>query len=174
MADVLVDEIRCFVSNAIDTLPCEQVIAACSTSFAIADIRQSKLGFFTHCKRLSSDTGIPPGGIKYISRRGDSPVNDIKDIIKLFQELGVEAPRYAALNLSRVPQVLSAPDPSISQLVISIDCLKAELAALKAVVDTQQNTMEAMRKENKERPSYASKAAGKGPGPSQQRPTPPQ
>ena len=35
MADVLVDEILCFVSNAIDTLPCEQVIAACSTSFAI-------------------------------------------------------------------------------------------------------------------------------------------
>ena len=73
--DVIIDEILCFVSNAIDTLPGDDLIASCVSAFDVSDIRRSKLQFFTYCKRLSGDADIPNGGIKHIARRGDSPVN---------------------------------------------------------------------------------------------------
>ena len=153
--DVIIDELLCFVSNAIDTLPGENLIASCTAAFNVTDIRQSKLRFFTRCKRLSSDTDIPNGGIKHIARRSESPVNDIKDIIKLFQELGEQAPRFAALNLRNIPQVLSVANPDVNKLVLALDSLKAEVSALKAVVDIQLTLQEAMKDQLNSRPSYA-------------------
>ena len=113
------------------------------------------MSFFTRCKRLSSDTGIPNGGIKHIARRGESSVNDIKDIIKLFQELGEQVPCFVALNLRNIPQVLSVTNHDINKLVLALDSLKAEVSALKAVVDLQQNRIEAMKDQLNSCPSYA-------------------
>lgn len=160
--DVIIDEILCFVSNAIDTLPGDDLIASCVSAFDVSDIRRSKLQFFTYCKRLSGDADIPNGGIKHIARRGDSPVNDIKDIIKLFQELGDQAPRYVALNLRNVPQVLSVANPDVNKLLLAFDSLKAEVSALKTVVDTQQTAM-ALMKDQLARPTYAATLATERP-----------
>ena len=46
-----VDEILCYIANKLDSLPAEQLVNICATSFDDADIKASKLRLFTKFNR---------------------------------------------------------------------------------------------------------------------------
>ena len=161
MTDIVVDEILCYISNAMDTVPSEDLVGICCHAFELGEIRQSKLKFFTLCKRLKDDTNIPAGGIKFIPRRGESAVNDIKDIMKLFQELGTEIPVFAAVNLKVVPS-LSNTDDNVTKLIVAVESLKAEVLSLKTGSEQQRKTMGEIQ-QKLDKPSYAG-ITGRGTG----------
>ena len=51
MATVIVDELLCFISNKIDYVTCDELVALCTKSFTAVNIKESKLTRFNACNR---------------------------------------------------------------------------------------------------------------------------
>ena len=138
MATVIVDELLCFISNKIDYVTCDELVALCTKSFTAVNIKESKITLFNACNRGPSD---PPSetGIKYRNCRGDhSNDNNVKDMITLFQELGATAPKFAAVNLNLIP-VVSADKVDVNALFQMITKLNNEVGRISQAVYKQND-----------------------------------
>ena len=144
MATVIVDELLCFISNKIDYVTCDELVALCTKSFTAVNIKESKITLFNAGNRGPSD---PPSetGIKYRNCRGDhSNDNNVKDMITLFQELGATAPKFAAVNLNLIP-VVSADKVDVNALFQMITKLNNEVGRISQAVYKQNDGMRALR-----------------------------
>ena len=102
---IIVDELLCFIANKLQILQCEELIHMCTNVFTDVNIKDSKLKFFNAINR-GPQHAQPITGIKYQARKGTkSSETNLKDIISLFQELGADAPRFAAVDLQRLPDM---------------------------------------------------------------------
>ena len=144
MATIIVDELLCFISNKIDYVTCEELVALCTKAFTAVNIKESKLTLFNTCQRGPSDTPSETG-IKYRSCRGDSSnENNVKDMITLFQELGATAPKFAAVNLNLIP-VVSADKVDVSALFQMVTKLSNEVGRISQAMYKQSDGMRALQ-----------------------------
>ena len=125
-------------------MTCDDLVSLCINSFTDSTIVASKLCLFEACTRGPNDPP-PVGGIKYQRRRGNSSSeNDVRDIITLFQELGSRAPKFAALDLNKLPAPnVEAVD--VPTLLEAIELLRREVNSLTKVVSTQQESIKDLR-----------------------------
>ncbi len=167
MTDILeVDEILCFISNKLDSVPNDQLVTICVNSFEATDIKSSKLRLFKKVGRGPDDVQPSDGGIKFIARKGaNCTTNNVQDIITLFLELGSDAPSFAAVNLNRMPPI-SIESVDIKALLKLVETLSTDVSTLKKCVHTQQKTisemhdaMAAQRAQNDQIMTYASATA---------------
>ena len=142
---VLIDELLCYISSKLNITPCDDLVSLCASAFTDTAIAASKLCLFNSAKRGPGDP-TPNSGMKYRKCRGDNRVdNDLKDIIGLFNELGDEAPKFAAVDLNIFP--LPAIDKvDVNSLLLAIQSLSRDVSALTKVVGTQQETISSLQK----------------------------
>ena len=132
MSDIEIDEILCYISNRIDSVPNDQLVAICVNSFEASEIKDSKLRLFNKCERGPENDDPPPGCTKYQARRGvNSANNNVQDIIALMQELGTNCPSYAAVNLNKLPPItLDIIDVKALLSSLSINAIPYVLSAM--------------------------------------------
>ena len=150
MADtIIIDELLCFITNKLDIVPCDDLVTLCTKTFDETTIRESKLTLFNACHR-GPEHEAPPDGIKYRKCKGsNSAENNIKDVITLFQELGADAPKFAAVNLNILPDMtdvdrlyalVSRLKTDVTGLAGMVKMQNVEIAALKGIVINKVNT----------------------------------
>ena len=145
MVDIMIDELLCYISWKLQVMTTDDLVNICVNSFTETKISESKLSLFNACER---GPGVEPqgSGIKYKRRQGDNCAkNSVKDIITLLQELGCNAPKFAAADLNSIPcpRTESIDLPS---LLKSISDLRTDVSALTKVVSSQQETITALLK----------------------------
>ena len=141
---IIVDELLCFIANKLDIVTCDEIVSLCTTHFNDANIRQSKLTLFNVCQR-GPDDDPPSTGVKFRRCKGtNSAENNIKDIIKLFQELGNDAPQFAAVNINLLPAV-SSDKVDVNTLFRMISELTAVVGNMNTTLEKQQDTITALQ-----------------------------
>ena len=138
----IIDELLCFISWKLQVLTTDELVNVCANTFTETNIVESKLRLFTECRR---GPGLEPvgDGIKFTRRQGDKRIeNNLKDIIILFQELGANAPKFAAADMNALPCTnVEAGPGDIQSLLKAISDLRSDVSALMKVVASQQNTI---------------------------------
>ena len=141
---IIVDELLCFLANKLDFINCDELVSLCTKSFDENIIKESKLTLFNACNR-GPDDNPPLEGIKYRRCKGPNSVeNNIKDMIKLFQELGDAAPPFAAVNLNALPTV-SSDKVDVNGLVNMIAHLTETVARISTKLDKQNDTIASLQ-----------------------------
>ena len=168
MADnnAIIDELLCFISWKLQVLTTDELVKVCADTFTEANIVESKLRLFTASSR---GPGLDPvgNGIKFTRRQGDKRIeNNLKDIIMLFQELGADAPKFAAADLNILPKCDTVnAHPSYGTQASDIQCLlkaisdlRSDVSALTKTVASQQETISELVKAIADNPNttYAS------------------
>ena len=137
---VIVDELLCFIANKLQILQCEELIHMCTNVFTDVNIKDSKLKLFNAINR-GPQHAQPITGIKYQTRKGaKSSETNLKDIISLFQELGAEAPKFAAVDLQRLPDMWD-----VHNLLTMVSRLSKELFNMTATVNKNSDMLQALQ-----------------------------
>ena len=181
---VTIDELLCYVSCKLNLMTCDALVSLCINAFTDTAIVASKLCLFNACKKGPNDPA-PTEGIKYQRRRGNNSMeNDVRDIITLFQEMGANAPKFAAVDLNSLPSP-NVDTVDVPSLLKAVELLRKEVHSLVTVVETQQQSIQELQAVVEKTPpqnvSYASKVSstaeqvrsegsGNGEAPHSQRP----
>ena len=137
---VIVDELLCFIANKLQILQCEELIHMCTNVFTDVNIKDSKLKLF-NAINSGPQHAQPITGIKYQNRKGaKSSETNLKDIISLFQELGAEAPKFAAVDLQRLPDMWD-----VHNLLTMVSRLSKELFNMTATVNKNSDMLQALQ-----------------------------
>ena len=64
MSDIENDEILCYISNRLDSVPNDQLVATCVNSFEAFEIKDSTLQLFNKCERGPENDNPPAGSTK--------------------------------------------------------------------------------------------------------------
>ena len=170
--NVIVDELLCFISNKLQILATDEIIKLCIIPFTDINIKDSKLKFFNACNRGPQHMQ-PATGIKYQVRKGTKSTEaNLKDIIGLFQELGTNAPTFAAVNLQRLPDLwdVNALIGMISQLTATCHDMKRTVDNNTSLINTLQlsfndNAIRGNALAEAARSSYAAAVGSQPPAP---------
>jgi len=128
----VIDELLCFVTNKLSLLPPETIVQLCVSTYNASEIECSKKLLF----QLLSDPGTQT---RHVKRKGEKKNRDnIDDIIRLLQEKGEDVPKFAAVDLSRLPPI-TFDSVDVSVLLNSIKKMENEMAFLKDSVKTVHN-----------------------------------
>jgi hypothetical protein len=128
----VIDELLCFVTNKLSLLPPETIVQLCVSTYNASEIECSKKLLF----QLLSDPDMQTRNVK---RKGEKKNRDnIDDIIRLLQEKGEDVPKFAAVDLSRLPPI-TFDSVDVSVLLNSIKKMENEMAFLKDSVKTVHN-----------------------------------
>ena len=142
---VYIDELLCYIASKLHVMTGDDLVNLCINAFTEVNITASKLLLFDTCKRGPTHA-VPVAGIKYRACKGEhKSKNNIKDIIALFQELGANAPKFAAADLSVLP-VPSIDSLDINTLLQGMELLRSEVSALTKVVTSQQEMISDLMK----------------------------
>ena len=127
-------------------MPSDELISVCLNTFTESTISDAKLCLFDACKRGPGDTP-PATGIKFRKRNAGHKrmENELTNIITLFQELGSEAPKFAAVDLNALPS-MSMDKVDLKSLLCSIETLRKEVCSLNTTVKTQQQALGELQK----------------------------
>ena len=134
MEQVIVNELLCFVTNKIDSLPFESITQLCMGSFEDMEIEQAKATLFSSCKEET----------KMRKRHGANKTkNNLVDILQFVKDRGENLPIFTARNLSKLPPI-SADNVEISMLLNSISSTKAELEQMKMLMKSRDQLVQTL------------------------------
>ena len=134
--DILIDELLCFVSNKIDILPPTTIKQLCVSTFTEDDIEKSKNLLYDICETTD----------RKIKRKGPEKSNsNLDDIIKFLMEHEDELPKFAALDLTKLPPI-TYNSIDVSVLLNDITKVQAEVNQLKECLKIQTNTSDSLKK----------------------------
>ena len=137
---VEIDELLCYISWKLQVMTTNDLVNICVNSFTESNIVDSKVRLFTACGR-GHGVEPPPNCIKYKRRQGDSRIeNNVRDMITLFQELGANAPKFAAADMAAMPNP-KVDSTDVPSLIKAISDLRLDVSALTKVVARQQDTI---------------------------------
>ena len=129
---IYIDELLCFISNKIDTLDVQTIINLCTNFYSDELIDSSK----KLCFKIFKDNE----NITLRKRQGrDKSINNIRDIISIFQTLGSDIPKFVAADLSNLPPI-TVNSIDVSGFLTKLSDLQTEMCNIKSRVDTQDVT----------------------------------
>ena len=140
MTNIIINELLCYIANKVNILATTFLEKLCVDAFTADQIESSKLVFFNACKRGPDDEVIPDVFWFKLRRGALKSVNNIKDIIALFLELGNEVPTFVAADLNSLPP-LTIDSIDVSALLVSMERLKADVSALNIAMNEQQSNV---------------------------------
>ena len=129
---IVIDELLCFVSNKIDSVPASAIVQLCVSTYSPSQIEESKNVLFKIASSVSSS--------RKITRKNEmKSKHNIEDIIKLFQESDAITTVFVAADLSKLPPI-TFDSIDVSNLLNGISSIKADLEGLKDTM-TKHNTV---------------------------------
>lgn len=137
--DVIINELLCFVSNKMHTIPMNMLIQICENFYGDDDVETAKSKLFS----LKSCT-YSESKIRYSKRQGDKKRKmNLEDIIKKLMELDnhnvAVSLKFVALDLTKLPPV-SFDNMDVSVLLQRMESVADEVVALKFTMESQVKT----------------------------------
>ena len=96
MAGVVVDNLLCYLSNKVDIIAQDTLVQLCASTYDENEIRQSRDVLYELCQSAS----------RMLKRQGPKMKEQtLDDMIKLLHEMGDDVPKFAAVDLNRLPPI---------------------------------------------------------------------
>jgi len=136
-ANVVIDNILCFLTNKIGLLGTDTIVKLCTDTYSDDEIRKAKDTLFDLCADDSTS--------RFIRRQGPKmSVQNIEDMVKLLQEKGQDIPVFVVQNLSKLPPI-TFDSIDVSVLLTNLKNLQTEVDLLKGGMRDQMTTTDSMR-----------------------------
>jgi hypothetical protein len=127
-----VNEALCYIANKIDLLPQDILVKVCSDFYDEKVIEDAKVLLFQLCADTNESSQ------RCIRKQGQTKKeHNIEDICKLMNEAGEAAPRFVALDLSRLPPV-TFDNIDVCVLLRDLQNSRVEMAMITEAMKEQQ------------------------------------
>ena len=119
---IIINELLCFITNKMDTMPIDTIIALCLSHYSDKDVEDGKQLLFDLC-------GTESG--RLIKRQGSKKSeHNLKDMLKILSETEpADIPCFVARNLNDLPPV-TCDDTDTVSILRELNKMKMEIATL--------------------------------------------
>ncbi|KAJ2946347.1 hypothetical protein O0L34_g12384 [Tuta absoluta] len=126
--EIVINEFLSFVQNKLDCLDVLSITQICVSNFTDEEVNSGKEVLYKLCG----------DGVRNVKRKGDDKrKNNIKDVIKLLQEIDPTAqPTFVAKDLNRLPPI-SFDYVDVTRLLKDMTAMRSELTVLKSILGTE-------------------------------------